>query len=516
MEDSKAIQDRIQSALWRDGYLNASCTEPRLIIDEAGPRFEISVERGPRYSIGNLTANDTGVLRGLSSEGFFTSAWLEQSRQRIISNYWENGFNDVQVRAETHVREGRTAVDVDFKIDTGERQVISRIDIEGARTTSLEFIKRQFTFEEGDPVDYTRVNLTRKKLYDTRLFRRVELNVVKDGSGYLAKTTLNEKPPWNFRYGLAVTDQLETNDRQFGATADFSYANLLGKGITTGTSLKYTREMREGRMFGSIPALLGLNATTTASVYRSRDLREPASITDLWGFTIQQQWQLRNRYLLSYDYRYERNHTFDRNLDPDNPFAFDLIIPIARFNGTLSRDTRDDLLNATRGSFLSNSFGIAPPGVGSSLQFFRNYTQYLRFQPVRERLVWASAVRVGVAKGFHGQELFSTIRFRAGGGTTLRAFQQDKLGDPGNALFIVNQELRFPLFWRFSGAGFLDAGNVYPTISDFNPTRLRYSPGAGIRIQTPLVLIRFDAGFNVFPRPDEPRYRFAFGVGQAF
>jgi Omp85 superfamily domain len=69
---------------------------------------------------------------------------------------------------------------------------------------------------------------------------------------------------------------------------------------------------------------------------------------------------------------------------------------------------------------------------------------------------------------------------------------------------------------EFSGVGFFDAGNLYPSISDFNPFKLRYSPGAGIRIQTPLVLIRLDLGVNVFPRSGEPRYRFAFGIGQAF
>jgi outer membrane protein assembly factor BamA len=123
---------------------------------------------------------------------------------------------------------------------------------------------------------------------------------------------------------------------------------------------------------------------------------------------------------------------------------------------------------------------------------------------------------VGLAKGFHGQELIPTERFRAGGGTTIRAFQQDKLATPGEALFVVNQELRFPLFSWFSGAGFFDAGNVYPLISDFKPWKLRYSPGAGIRVQTPLALIRLDVGWNVAPRPGEPRYRFSFGVGQAF
>jgi outer membrane protein assembly factor BamA/autotransporter translocation and assembly factor TamB len=525
LEDPKAIQDRIAGGLWKDGYLNASCTEPKLVIDGREALFEVSVERGPRYSIGTVTANDADALQFLPpgeggtkpAEGIFTSAWLDRARQSVISKYWERGFNDVQVVPEVNVPKVGTTVNIDFTINPGEKQVVDKIEIEGNRTTDIEYIRRQFTFKEGDPVDHVRLNLTRKNLYDTRLFKRVDLNVMENGNGYIARTTLNEKPPWNFRYGFAVTNQLQTSDREFGATADFSYSNLLGKGITAGTSTKYTPETREARVFSSVPVFLGKNVTTTGAVFRTRDLSEPLFIADILGFTVQQQWQLRNRYLLSYDYSYKSNHTFDRHLDPNDPFAFDLTIPIARFNGTLSRDSRDDLLNATKGTFLSNSFELAPPGVGSSIQFMRNFTQFFRFRQVGERLVLATGVRMGVAKGFHGQELIPTEKFRAGGGTTLRAFQQDKLtAIPGDALFIVNQELRFPLFWRFSGVSFIDAGNVYSSITNFNPLRLRYSPGAGVRIQTPVVLIRFDMGLNVSPRIGEPRYRFAFGVGQAF
>jgi outer membrane protein assembly factor BamA/autotransporter translocation and assembly factor TamB len=524
LAEPKAVQERIVNALWRDGFLNASSTEPRLVIDGNAARFEISVERGPRYTIGKITASDPETLRLLPpgeggsqpAEGAFTAAWLEQARQSVVTKYWEDGFNDVQVVAAVDTPDSGTSVDVDFKIDAGARQVVRRIEINGNKTTDNSYILSQFTFKEGDPVDHVRLNLTRKKLYDTRLFKRVDLSVVEEGSGYVARTMLNEKPPWNFRYGFAVTDQLQTSDREFGATADFSYSNLLGKGITAGTSAKYTPDTREVRVFGSLPTFLRRNITTTGAVFRSRDLSTPESISDILGFTVQQQWKFREHYLLSYDYSYKQNHTFDRDFDPEDPFAFDLTIPIARFNGTVSRDTRDDILNATRGSFLSNSFEIAPPGVGSSIQFIKNYAQFFRFQPIRERLVWATAVRVGTADGFHGQELIPTEKFRAGGGTTLRAFQQDQLTDPGNGLLVFNQELRFPMWWRFSGVGFLDAGNVYSSMRSFNPSRLRYSPGAGIRILTPLVLVRFDVGWNVAPLAGENRYRFAFGVGQAF
>src|SRR5439155_9886793 len=249
MENPRAIQRVIENELQKEGYLNAASTEPQLVIEGAKARFEVTVERGPRYSLGKIDfegarpdiapAISEAVIVGAASNcvperDFFTSTWLDTSRQAIVGKYWENGFNDVQVEAETHTREGEAIVDVQFKIAEGERQVINEIRIEGNKSTDLRYIRRQFTFKEGDPVDYSRVNLTRKNLYDTRQFRRVDLNVIKENNGYATETKLNENPPWNFRYGFAVTNQLQTSDRELGITTDISYSNLLGKGITTG------------------------------------------------------------------------------------------------------------------------------------------------------------------------------------------------------------------------------------------------------------------------------------------
>jgi outer membrane protein assembly factor BamA len=76
--------------------------------------------------------------------------------------------------------------------------------------------------------------------------------------------------------------------------------------------------------------------------------------------------------------------------------------------------------------------------------------------------------------------------------------------------------LRFPIHKWFSGATFVDIGNVYRKVSDFDPTDLRYSAGLGMRMGTGSFLLRFDLGFNLDPEEDEDRAVFHFGIGQAF
>ena len=94
----------------------------------------------------------------------------------------------------------------------------------------------------------------------------------------------------------------------------------------------------------------------------------------------------------------------------------------------------------------------------------------------------------------------------------------DVFGDPagGNALLVFNEELRFPIAWRFRGVGFFDAGNAFATIDELSLRRLRMGAGVGLRVQTPFALLRADLGTPLAPKPGEPRVRWFFSIGQAF
>ncbi|MBX5494640.1 MAG: BamA/TamA family outer membrane protein, partial [Bryobacteraceae bacterium] len=108
-------------------------------------------------------------------------------------------------------------------------------------------------------------------------------------------------------------------------------------------------------------------------------------------------------------------------------------------------------------------------------------------------------------------------------GTTIRGFRQNRVGpmvagEPvgGEAVFILNNELRFPIWSLFDGVAFLDMGNVYERWQDFNPFDVRKAAGFGLRIRTPFFMLRFDYGFKLDRRPGESIGQFFFSIGQAF
>jgi outer membrane protein insertion porin family len=209
---------------------------------------------------------------------------------------------------------------------------------------------------------------------------------------------------------------------------------------------------------------------------------------------------------------------------------------VSPLSTTITRETRDEVLDASRGTFLSQAFAYSPSWLGSERPYLKYYGQYFHYFPLRRvtqppfsreilrpRLVFATGARVGLAHGLGG-EVPTSERFYAGGSTTLRGFEQNAVGPVGennvpaggNAVLVLNNEVRVPLVRILDGVLFFDVGNVYPTISDVSFTDLRESAGIGIRLRTPWLLLRSDYGFVLDPRPGERRSSFYFSIGQAF
>lgn len=138
----------------------------------------------------------------------------------------------------------------------------------------------------------------------------------------------------------------------------------------------------------------------------------------------------------------------------------------------------------------------------------------------------ALAMRVLMGAGYaYGNSLALPIerQFYAGGAMSMRGWQARTLG-PGNDttlkdIFIIpsqvgdikleaNVEYRFPIFWKFEGALFVDAGNIWsmPGQGLSEESEFRFSTlgesiamdwGLGIRVNLNFLLLRLDGGFRV-------------------
>jgi outer membrane protein assembly complex protein YaeT len=545
--DPSGVGDFIARLLRRDGYMDAEVDSPELHLDagSATGRVVIPVKPGPRFRMLDPEFSGNGVfdnsrLRGaahLPPGGTYTSQEVVNALDRLETFYRRQGYNDAVISHRTVLNRETDTVKVEFQIEERRQDVIQKITIEGNEQSSDEFVRRQLTFSEGDILDFEKVGESRRNLYQTGIFTMVDIRTetLEKPAGVSPERVkpvsvtlqLREIRPYRILYG-----GFYDTERGPGAIADASHRNFLGRAITLGLRTRYDSDLREGRIYLNQPSVFGIRLRSSVTGYVQRQYQEDF-ITDRIGFSLFQEKKLQRDFLLTYGYTYERTHNFDRN--PQDVLPFDVTVSIARLTATLTRDTRDDLLDASRGEFNSHAFEYAPELLGSDVRFVKYLGQYFRYVPFgrarrtvagrveRPRLLYAGAMRIGLAKGF-GQEIVRSERFFAGGGTTVRGFEQDQIGPQltdvgplgGEALFIFNNELRFPMFSIFDGVGFLDMGNVFPRVSDFNPLDVRKSAGFGLRVRTPFFLLRFDFGFKLDRKQDESLGEFFFSIGQAF
>ena len=89
----------------------------------------------------------------------------------------------------------------------------------------------------------------------------------------------------------------------------------------------------------------------------------------------------------------------------------------------------------------------------------------------------------------------------------------------GPLLFILNSEIRFPLFIHrnLGGVVFYDGGNVFSAINLPNfVNNYTNTVGFGLRYSTPIGPVRFDIGHNLNPIPGINPTQYYITIGQAF
>ena len=548
--DPARVIEAITSFYLQRGYLAASVVAPvqNLDTEYRKARIVIPVREGPLFHVGalqfsgNRALPPTELLHGapLESGAVFEPARLEPTLAALKLKYGELGYRDAGIEYAVTRHDDRALVDVTFTVVENLQTSIAGITVEGNWHTSAKFVKGQLRVAPGEVANSTRVRESVKNLSQTGAFTSADIQMrapAVSGAGVQPiqvadlVVSVAEPKPFRLLYG-----GLYDSGNGPGFIADLQNHNSLGAGRVIGLRARLDSETTEARLYVSRPFWNQHRLSTTFSTYYTRETEYlQTTPTEKLGVSVQQDVQLRSKWLLSYGYRYEKQRGFIP--DPAAPDIPVEIVSVAPLTLTFSRDGRDSFLDATRGSFVSHGFEFAPRFLGSDYPYVRYYGQYFKYFPLirprpvpfgekenRSRLVFATGSRVGLQKGFSKEGAVLTDRFFAGGGTTIRGFHQDELGPRlangqpagGNAVLVLNEELRFPLFWVFDAVSFVDVGNVFPRVSDFRFSELRTATGFGLRIRNPFVVLRLDYGFKLERRPGEKLGAFFFSIGQAF
>ncbi|MGE0359370.1 MAG: translocation/assembly module TamB domain-containing protein [Vicinamibacterales bacterium] len=462
----------------------------------------------------------------------YRPADVEAARRRIEAVYRHRGFNDVAVTPAVAIDDAQATAAVQFAVSPGRQQQLSEVVVSGAARTRPTAVVRALGLDPGTPVDLTQWAQARKRVFDTNVFRQVEVRpepVADDGQGpqpVRARVTVTEWPAWRLRYGLQLNDRSLSEaggdptagrSRDVGVVADVQNRNVFGRAFTLGLYTRLEQDLRSSSGYLSFPTLFGRAIQTNVFATGSRqdlsfdDTAEPEYFRARELVSVEQRIRRSRGFEATYGYRL--THEVYDAFDPEDPFYQNTLI--GRFTSTALVDRRDDPFDAATGwftSFTAERVSNFESG-DDTIKLLAAAYHYRRVLGVTV----ASAVRLG---GSFLDPLGFGERFYVGGADTVRGYAEAAAGPKdirgraigGNAQLILNQELRAPIYRWLKGVAFVDAGNVFTANTDIAFRDLDVGYGVGLRLDTPFSLLRLDLGYPA----GGGRRRWYFGIGQVF
>jgi len=533
----ESADEELRETLGAIGY-----PEPEILgrrISEDGQTLTVELEPGPRQTVASVEVEaaegaelEDDLARALYSALEISAGEPLESR-RIATSVL--GLQDVlsgRGYAEANVRPvvkpaapGSREIDVVFKIEPGGRYRVEEFGIRGLETTRERFARRVAGFESGAVFDPDLIAAARRRLYGTDLFSRVATFTDRDADGRGTVTfDLEEKPRYYLSYGL----RWESGEGA-GVVVDAVDRNFAGRGITLGLRAFYTSDDELARFYTAFPKIFGTRATLEVFLEGRRKVEDTEGIifqTNSIESTVQISLPLTDRLIGRIYGRTRNSHFFE--VDPLDPFfAFDQFTSSPHLGIQLYYDRRDDNRRPTGGFFSSVDLSASDPAIGSDFQYVRFFGQTHLYRTIARLggrpVIWAQSYRAGWVEPFETTVL-PDVGFLTGGAFSIRGYEDESIGPEqfggveigGEALLVINQELRFPL-WSdvLRGVVFFDVGNAWEVNQDFGSGFLQ-GAGFGLRGSSPVGYLRLDVGFPLDRRESDDSYKVYFGFGNTF
>jgi outer membrane protein insertion porin family len=580
----KTSVNTIQAIYQNTGYEDAKVTAK---TSESGRRLGVTfkVEEGRQTMVGavNVVGNKNVSYQELSKgPGFqlrsgkpFSPGKLKSDRNQIVATYLDNGFPNVEVRAQIRrLPNDPHQLDVTYTINENQMVRIRRVLYAGQKHTRLWLLRHTSDLPSETPLNQRRLLRSETGLYDLSIFDWASIEpretiTEQNQEDVMVRVHEAKRTEINYGFGFEVARRggtapsgtvavpglppISVGNHEV-APSQGTYAsprgsielvrrNMRGLGETASFSALASRLNYQALASYTVPDLIGTSWGGLTSLSYQRTTENPLFGATLETASAQLEKILNRNTHTSVQLRYDFNHTslFDL-LVPELVLPEDRNVKLSTVSGALIRDTRDHPLDAHTGSFQTLNLGLTPTAFGSSANFVRFFGQYATYKPLHG-IVWANSIRLGFAKAFANSFVPTSELFFAGGGTTLRGFPIDQAGPQrlvpfcnvltgttgcvnisvpvgGRQLFIFNSEIRFPLKMitqALGGVLFYDGGNVYNAIN-FHQFTARYTNtiGIGLRYSTPIGPVRIDFGRNLNPVPGISKTQYFITIGQAF
>jgi outer membrane protein assembly factor BamA len=412
-----------------------------------------------------------------------------------------------------------THVSVNFRVTPGAAYVFGDIIVTGADEDLVPLIERVVPTRRGTPYSPTLMADAEKNLLVLGLFRQVRV-AIEDA----APDTLDVKVEVVMRETRTVEAALRYwTDAQFQGGARWMHRNLFRRGRGAAVTVFSSKFEQLANFSAWWPAVVGPRSRAVGTIGVDNEVEDSYEALSS-GVSMSLRYTPSLLTTLRVGVSIEDVEVIEKSDDFDSFDGQDGLLSALILNAE-TIDT-DGPITPTRGTSSRVSVEWAPNGSISEHHFISVLASGQAYLPLPIRSVLALRLAVGLAEPTGSTlELLPNKRFYSGGASSMRGFNRRKLGPldsagaalGGEAKLESSVELRFPLFWRFRGTGFVDAGQVWPTVDLMTTANIEVAVGTGVWLETIVGPLRTDFAYRLTDfQPSEPQSIWHFSIGPAF
>jgi len=531
------------------GYVdfNIESSQVSISADRRDMYITASVSEGEVYTVSDVKVSgdtiipieDMEKLLFIGKDATFSRRLLEFSSDAMTNTLANIGYAFANVNPVPTVNRADRTVSINFVVEPGKRVHVRRILFKGNTRTSDEVLRREMRQFEGMWFSQAAIDRSKIRLQRLGFFDEVTIDtpaVAGSDDQVDVELSVKERTSGSFQFGLGfsqfsgliTTISVQQNNffgtgNQIGVTVqnntfskriDFSYFDpyFTEDGVSVGYNVSY-RELDQSDAnianftsdSGQLRALFGLPITETDTVGLSFGL-DRNSITPFEGITPQP--------IIDYINALGRR-TF-------NSWRSEL---------SWSRNSTNAFYNPTRGTFQRVAAEVTLPG--STVEYYKLSYEFNRYWPLSRHLVLLTRADIGYGDSYgkasqrdilavnaqglpilddDGNPTMRTIvaeglpffeNFYAGGERSIRGFETNTLGPlgfgslapttpqplGGSLKTVGSLEFIFPTLLDTNAArvsAFIDFGNIFDGVDNFDVGELRASAGIALQWQAPI------------------------------
>lgn len=562
------IRERLPGWYGSKGYVDFQVVQDSIAVDSTNGKaiLHIAVEEGRAYRIGTfqITGNrrfSTEDLRvfypfgpgGGSGLPFNTVEW-SAATEHVKDLYGNNGYIYAQVAPEETRRtgpNGEPLIDLRWSIREGQPATINKINIVGNDVTHERVIREAIVMAPGELFNRDRLIQSYRNVSNLGFFQQPmpgpDVNPTDNGVDVDITFRVEEKRTGNINFGASLGQ-----GTGLGGFLGLEEPNLFGRGKRGRLMWQFGRNINDFTLSYTDPAIRESRTSGTLTLFNSR---QRFTVGDLG-----RRRQIGGSLQLGFPFlgsRYTRIYpTYGLQQIKFTGGSSDLRARFRCSNCTRStlgtsvvRDTRFGLPFATGGALTNLSLEFNGGFLGGTgnyrkLDFEGRYYAPLGGAGGNAQLgggvqfVLGLTAKSGFIFGDAGP--FFTELYSLGGtqfGIPLRGYDEfsitpdgfDPLAGGSSAAGVNSFGKSYAAFTIEAGARvsqslyfstFLDAGNVYRSARQYDPSRLFRGAGFGVAVLSPLGPIGIDLGYG-FDRVDQsgkadPGWKLHFKLGNFF